>query len=182
MTIRLEGADIRKLVPRYITDDAQGYAIECAIQAGIDLFLNDLDRAYISLTDVSEMPEWALDEMATAYGLKWYDLGATVDVKRNTVAGRIRTSRLIGTPSALTDAVKQYFGDGRVVDRGNFHFTVETSNESATGDNARALEKIVRVLKNVRSVYDGATSTNTAGVSEKALFELHGNARLKFEG
>lgn len=153
--------DITRLVPRFLLNDKNGYALSKAIEVCMKRVAEAVQNGLHELLDVSKMSEWRLDEMAWEWNVTWYDYDADVETKRRTIAGMQDVFRSAGTPSAVQAVVEQYFGDGEVVEWPDYgaepyHFQVSTSNPKANSESARQLAAIVELVKNARSVYDGA--------------------------
>ena len=152
---------ISRHIPRFLHNEKNGYALAAAIEACMRHVANAAQVGLDELLDVSRMSEWRLDEMAWEWHVTWYDYGADVETKRRTIAGMRDVFVAAGTPTAVQAVIEQYFGDGSVEEwpeygADPYHFRVFTSNPKASNEAARQLAVIVEMVKNTRSIYDGA--------------------------
>jgi len=149
--------DIRKLVPRFIREDRNGFALMKALEAGFGMFTDILDEAVATWNDPESMPEWRLDELAYEYNIV-YDTAADIETKRNWIANAVRFYSHYGTVKGLKDYLAAAFGAASVDEWWNydgdpFHFRVTVSGEQSESTYAWA-QTTVNQVKNVRSVLD----------------------------
>ncbi len=152
-------SDVKRLAPKYLLADRNGYALIAAIAAADDYMTGKIDAAMEALYDVEKMPEWRLDERAWEMNLEWYDYTADVESKRDQIRGARDYFDRLGTPYAVERAIADVWGEGRVeewFDSGAqpYHFSVYTSNTGALAANRKKFLKILNEVKNVRSVLD----------------------------
>lgn len=151
--------DINRLVPHFIITDKNGYALAQAIRVALEYACQAIDDGIASIDNPERMPEWRLDEMAWELNATWYDYGATLERKRQIIAGAQDYYNRIGTPSAVESAIAATFEGGAIdewFDYGGepYHFQVRTSDvELLTTKRAKFLSLLEKV-KNVRSVLD----------------------------
>jgi P2-related tail formation protein len=173
--------DMRRLVPAFILADRNGAALAKAIEACMVTTEYIARRGVSYVLDVSQMPEWRLDEMAWEYDVKWYDYNADAETKRRIILGMEDVFRRAGTRYAITQMIGRYFGDGECeewFDYGAepFHFRVVTVNDAASGEKRAQMENMAEVLKSLRSVFDGAQIERSGRVA------LMGGAHLSAGG
>lgn len=148
--------NIEKLIPKFIMDDPNGYAIAKAIEAGFRKASEIVDDGKRLISDYDTMPEWRLDELAWETNCI-YNYSATVDQKRKIIKNAIGNARLYGTPASVSQNLEAYFVRA-VVKEGTtpYHFSVSVWGDMSQRNIANATDAINRV-KNVRSVLDGIT-------------------------
>lgn len=144
------------LVPKFIRRDRNGYALAKAISWAVEQFCADIEKADAFLTDPNRMPEWALDEYAYNYGLKWYDKTASIEVKRQWVKDAEYMRYCIGTKEAVRHlmlslykycSIDEWFEyDGKP-----FEFRVGISGDTSENQEIWAMQT-VGVVKNLRSM------------------------------
>ena len=88
--------DLRRILPRFLLEDKNGYAMAKAIEAGLVKFLSAAKDGLDTLSNVEIMPEWRLDELAWEYNIV-YDYDAEIDTKREWIRDAIALTRQIGT-------------------------------------------------------------------------------------
>ena len=120
--------DLRRLVPRFILEDKNGYAMARAIEAGMKDFLAIAKRGLDTWGNVDEMPEWRLDELAWEYNIP-YDYNAETEIKREWIRNVQELSRLYGTPEGITQYMGGYFESAEMEEAWEyngdpFHFRV----------------------------------------------------------
>jgi len=155
--------NIEQLVPRFIMQDKNGYAVAKAIEAGLQIMNDGIDQGVKCITDVDSMPEWRLDELAWEYNLL-YDYTQDIEVKRGWIKDAIDTYSHYGTLAGLLKYLESIYDVVSVEEwfeyNGSpFHFRVNVSGLSSDEENARAL-KAINAVKNVRSYLDGIIFTS----------------------
>ncbi len=145
--------DITRLVPKFILNDRNGYAVAKALEAGMAYMLKTLQAGVQTLTDVESMPEWRLDEMAWELGCP-YDYNGTVENKRRWISNAVPYYSVLGTPKSIINYLEGYFDEVTVVPGAPYHFGVNVAGELDEEKEAWLRYAVERV-KNVRSVFDG---------------------------
>ena len=149
--------DITKMVPKFLREDRNGYALMKAIEAGMTYFLEAVQAGLEILNDPEKMPEWRLDELAWEYGIV-YDNDADVNVKRNWITNAVDFYKSYGTAGGIEKYLKARFADAIVqewweYDGDPYHFKVSITGDWNQSINAWAV-RAVNEIKNVRSVLD----------------------------
>lgn len=149
--------DIKRLVPRYIYNDKNGYAICKAIERAFQYVAEKVEDGLAILQDPDEMPEWRLDQLAKDYNIL-YDYTADIEVKRNWIKNATEYYSIYGTAAGIikyleavfdTVSLEEWFEYGA----DPFHFRVTVTGEWSDEVDDWAKKSIARV-KNVRSVLD----------------------------
>lgn len=145
-------------IPAFLREDRNGYALALAIGTALSHFLEAVAYADTCLTDVENMPEWALDEWAACRGMRWYDRDADVSVKRLWVRDFNKMHSCIGTKEAVEYLMRSVYARCAVQEWNDYggeayHFRVRVY-----GDYSERLEKwaraAVEIVKNCRSIMD----------------------------
>lgn len=152
--------DLTRLVPRFILEDKDGYAMAKAIEAGLKDFLTVAQQGLDTWGNVEKMPEWRLDELAWEYNIP-YDYNAETDVKREWIRNVQALSRLYGTPEGITQYMGGYFESAKLLENWEyggdpFHFRMEFPG-SWTPEKVAWATRAINNVKNVRSVLDTYT-------------------------
>lgn len=152
--------DLTRLVPRFILEDKDGYAMAKAIEAGMKDFLAVAQIGLETWGDVDKMPEWRLDELAWEYNIP-YDYNANIEIKREWIRNVQALSRMYGTPDGIAQYMGGYFEEATVeenweYDGDPFHFRVRFPG-SWTPEKVAWATKAIQAVKNVRSVLDRYT-------------------------
>lgn len=155
--------DISELIPRFILQDRNGYALSKAIEAGIRAFLETLNNGLDALGDVDKMPEWRLDELAWEYNIP-YDYNAGIHIKREWIRNVHALSRLYGTPEGITKYMEGYFDSAILQESWEyggepFHFRMLFPG-TWTPENVKWATTAIEIVKNVRSILDSYTFTS----------------------
>ena len=148
---------IEKLVPLFLFNDKNGYAVAKAIEAALNAMDSVVQQGVDCIIDYDTMPEWRLDELAWETNCL-YDYSAPVETKREWIKNAIPLHAIYGTLESLRYFLSGYF-DAVVVDEAPiyngdpFHFRVTLDG---VWDDAREAwaRNAVAVAKNVRSVLD----------------------------
>ena len=149
--------DIRQLIPKFILNDKNGYAMAKAIEAALKYFLTKCQDGLDCVQNVDNMPEWRLDEMAWELNCL-YDFSASVEAKRKWIQDAIPLFASYGTPSAIYNLLAGYFDDIEVEEYWQYggdpyHFRVTLSGEW-TDEHELWARRAIEESKNVRSVMD----------------------------
>lgn len=149
--------DLKRIVPRFILRDSNGYAMAKAIEAALKFFLEKSQEGLDTLQNVDKMPEWRLDEMAWEMNCL-YDETAELEMKREWIRNAIPLYSIWGTKASILEYLKGYFGEIEVQENWEyegdpFHFRVTVGGEW-TPENEAWARRAVERAKNVRSVLD----------------------------
>ena len=149
--------DIKRLVPKYIYNDKNGYALSKAIERAFQYVADRVEEGLVILQDPDKMPEWRLDELAEDYNIL-YDYNADIEVKRNWIKNAIPYYRIYGTPEAIVQYLTGYFNEVELeewfeygADPFLFRLIVDGT---WTPENEAWARKAIERAKNVRSVLD----------------------------
>ena len=149
--------DLRRIIPRFILLDKNGFAMAKAIEAALKYFLAKSQEGLDTLQNVDKMPEWRLDEMAWEMNCL-YDETADVAIKREWIKNAIPLYSIWGTKASVLEYLKGYFGEIELEENWQyegdpFHFRVTVGGEW-TPENEAWARKAIERAKNVRSVLD----------------------------
>lgn len=181
--------NIAQLVPEFLRNDKNGYAIAKALEAGLKYFLARAQEGLDCLQNIEKMPEWRLDEMAWELGCL-YDYNANIEVKRRWIAEATPLFSAYGTPQAIYNYLSGFFEQVELEEywqyHGDpFHFRVTVSGEW-TDANEVWTRRAIAQAKNVRSVLDDiaiGSGTNIhiqgeGGVYGRFLYGLTSGERM----
>ena len=166
--------DITQLVPEFLRNDKNGYAVAKALEAGLRHFMDTAERGLSLLTDIDNAPEWRLDELAWEYDCL-YDYNADIEAKRNWIKEATSLFSAYGTPRAIYNYLSGFFDRVEIEEFWQYggepyHFRVTVSGKW-TDKNEEWLKKAVASAKNERSVLDDISVGNGATVI------VHGEGR-----
>ncbi|WP_339060098.1 phage tail protein I [Tepidibacillus marianensis] len=161
--MRLSDADIRKLIPAFMRDDA---AVEALAKAVNQLITEPGSRVQQLRTwdKIDELSDAELDELAWELNVDWYSSALPLDRKRETIKVSDQVHSKRGTKWAVEQLVSAYFGSGYVLewfDAGYpfepapFHFIVLTANEDMTDEIFQEFHRIAKEAISTRSKLDG---------------------------
>lgn len=159
--------EISKLIPHFLAEDKNGYAMAKAIEAGLKHFVKTIQDGLDCVVDVEKMPEWRLDEMAWELGCL-YDHNADIKKKRAWILNSIPNYASYGTVEAIYKFLDGYF-DGIEVEEWwqygaePYHFRVTTDGEW-TNENEKWARNAIARIKNVRSLLDDLTPGSHADI------------------
>lgn len=157
------------LVPRWILQDKNGYALAKAIERAFEIVAEAVQAGIDTMQDPYKMPEWRLDEMAQELNCL-YDYGADIDQKRYWIANAANLYKLYGTPQAIITFLEGMFSTVEVEENWQytggepFHFRVIVSGDGYDAQKIEWTAKVVAQTKNVRSVLDGIAVDNSAEI------------------
>lgn len=172
----MENFDIKNLLPNFILKDRNGFALAKATEKGLFIMENMLRKGFETHSDIDKMPEWRLDEIAQENDLI-YDYFASVNQKRYWIKNMEDIEAKIGTKQAIIDYLSAYFSDVQVIEASeyggeNFHFKI-VLNGTWTKAKEDIIKRVIREVKNVRSVLDSISIANIGVIEiegEKAYY------------
>ncbi len=155
----LSNVDLLSLQTSYMKLDPTTQALCSALQPQFRQ-ISDEVKACLIFFRINELDEPILDELALQMHIDWYDSSSEVNVKRNLIKDAIKIHRYRGTPYAVEEAVRIYFGPGYVqewfeYDGPPFEFKVLTTNKAVTDETYQEFIRITKIVKNVRSHLEG---------------------------
>lgn len=186
--------DISHLVPAFLMNDRNGYAIAKAIERGLQIFCKVVQDAIDTAIDVDKMPEWMLNELAWEQNIEWWDLDYSLEEKRKTIKDCRNVYLTIGTKAAVETAISAIYPDTKVSEWWEyggdpFHFKLllnATYENIDPKKHSRVLQKL-DCYKNLRSVLDdieyfdaGATSMHYVGAEALACEVIDGATAYKY--
>ena len=169
--MRLSTADILKLVPEFMRDDAAVKGLAAAV--------NDLIRtpgAQVKTArvwdQIDNLSDEQLDELAYELDIDWYSSSLPIENKRAVVkiSDLIHSRR--GTRWAVEQLITAYIAPGEVVEWFEewyadaplpFHFSVSTSNRNVTDETLSDFKAVAQVAKSVRSRLDSVYFSDKYG-------------------
>ena len=162
--------DTSRMFPRFILNDQSGYALAKAIEAALNYFLKAVQAGVDTVQDTGKMAEWRLDEMAWELGAEWYDYEADIDAKRAQIDGATEFYHRLGTPSAMLNALEAVYGAGQLEEWFEYggepyHFRLQVTDASAAEKNKEKLNKLVSIVKSLRSTLDGIYYSGAEGTA-----------------
>ena len=156
--------DIRKLFPRFILEDRNGYAMAKAIEAGLNAFLGVCQTGINCLQNVDEMPEWRLDEMAWEYNIP-YDNAAGIDTKREWIRNAHTLNGMLGSKTGVENYLSSYLGPTTMEEFWEYGGSWPNFRLKTTSDwNQDILTWVLNTLPKIKSILcelDGFTFEGT---------------------
>lgn len=120
--------------------------------------LSDDIKNVLIYARVDSLDEIILDELAIELSIDWYDITADIATKRKVIRTSLKIHKMRGTPQALEDVIKLYFGKVRVQEWFEydgkpymFKVDVQATNRGASPKDFILLEKLIDSYKNKRS-------------------------------
>lgn len=164
---KLGDVTLRDLLPPSLQSDPDAIAASQAI-SGHYHRLYQIAPAAMVFSNLDNLPESWLDELANDTHIDFYDRSLPVESKRNLVRQSIPMHRKKGTPWAVEELVRIVFGEGRVEEWFEYggepyHFRVYSANHLATPEDAKRFMAALASVKNLRSVLDDILILRTWG-------------------
>ncbi|RCX20871.1 phage tail P2-like protein [Anaerobacterium chartisolvens] len=153
--INLENINLLDLQSSQMKKDPTTIALCAALAPHFRQLAKEV-RLCLIYSRIYELDETTLDELAWQMHIDWYDANATLQQKRELVKTAILIHRTRGTPYAVEELIKTYFGDGYIQEwplygGEPYMFKVVTSNPSVTDYQAAQFRKVLGYAKNIRS-------------------------------
>lgn len=143
--------DLLELQTGFMKKDPTTYALCAALTPQLRQVANEVRQCLI-YSRIDELQEGILDELAWQRKIDWYDATADIEIKRQLIKTAPIIKRCLGTPYAVEEVIKIYFGDGELqewFDYGGTRgmFKVLTNNSAVTGERAQQFIKVLDAVK-----------------------------------
>lgn len=158
--MELKNLDLLSLQTNQMKNDNTTQAMCQALNGSLREVVEKIPLCTIR-TQIDNLPEHILDEIALSKNIFWYDAKANIIVKRNLIKSSEKVFRYLGTNYAIEQVIKDYFSDGEIQEwyeygGDPFHFRVLTSNAKVNGELAdqfnNAVEKVKRKSTRLQEV------------------------------
>lgn len=161
--MKLENVDLLSLQTSSMKQDPTTKALCTALTPHFKKVAEEAKLCLI-YNRVNELDSAALDELAWQMHVDWYDATLDVDKKRQLIKTAVEVHQYRGTPYAVEEVIKTYFGDGYVQEwfeygGAPFMFKVISANPSVNGEQTEQFLKVLNSVKNVRSHLEGIVIT-----------------------
>lgn len=175
--------DLLKLQSAYMRGDPIVVALCKQLTPELVSYWEGVDYI-VDWTNINLYPDEILDELAWEHHIDWYDKGASLDVKRKLIQNSDKVHMRLGTPWAVEQVFRDYFGSGEVKEWFEYggepgYFRLYTSARLGTvNDVIRFLQILERVKR--KSAWLEGMFTNTQGGDRLHTggLSLHGGLRV----
>lgn len=164
----MDKIDITQLVPNFLLGDKNGWAMAKAIEKAMQIFFDKIQEGIDAALNPDKMPEWRLDELAHDMDVDWYRYDDDLETKRAVIKNSISVYRRLGTKYAVTQAVMDVFGAGRIEEWFEYdgtpsYFRVYTTNATALLENRARFIGLLDAVKPLRAVLDNIYYQGSSG-------------------
>lgn len=157
--MKLSSLDFIRLLPQFMRDDTavQGLA------AGLNEIIPPLSESVQTLSTwdhIDELSEQDLDDLAWELNILWYDINASIAIKRDLVRNSDKVWRHIGTKWAVENVITTYFGEGHIEEWYEYggqpgRFRIVSKNPSLAEETLREFMNILDKVKRASAKLDG---------------------------
>lgn len=157
--MKLNNLDFIRLLPQFMRDDTavQGLA------AGLNAIIPSLSESVKTLSTwdhIDDLSEAELDELAWELNILWYDLDASIAVKRDLVRNSDKVWQCIGTKWAVENVIMTYFGEGHIEEWFEYggspgRFRIVAKNPSLAEETLLQFMNILNKVKRASAKLDG---------------------------
>lgn len=157
--MKLNNLDFVRLLPQFMQDDT---AVR-GLAAGLNEIIPSLSASVKKMSTwdhIDDLSEDELDELAWELNILWYDLNATVAVKRDLVRNSDKVWQYIGTKWAVEHVITTYFGEGHIEEWFEYggspgRFRVVAKNPSLAEETMQEFMNILNKVKRASAKLDG---------------------------
>ncbi len=172
--MKLADVDLLSLQTNFMKQDPTTVALCAALTPQLQQIAQET-KLTLLYSRIDSLPEVILDELAWQMKIDWYDAKADIEVKKQLIKTAPIIKACLGTPFAVEEVIKIYFGDGYTQEwyeygGDPFMFKVVTTNSAVTGERA---DQFIQVLN--------AVKRNSAHL-EEIIISLSGEMNLYFAG
>ena len=175
--MKLSDLEFIRLLPQFMRDDD---AVK-GLASGIDKIVPSLAASMEKLSTwdhIDELSEDELDELAWELNILWYELGASIEVKREIVKNSDKVYRHLGTKWAVENVITTYFGTGYIREWYEYQgqpgrFRVFSTNPTMTEDRLAEFMNLLQKVKRASAKLDGIFITLTGEMKMSAGVAMH---------
>lgn len=147
----LKNVDLLSLQTSAMKADPTIQALCAALTPQFQQLANEVKLCMI-YNRIDGLDEAALDELAWQMHIDWYDATADISIKSQLIRTANDVHAKLGTPAAVEDVVKAYFGNGQVQEwweygGTNGMFNVLTTNGAVTDTLAAQFARVIEPVK-----------------------------------
>lgn len=160
----LKTLDLLALQTQIMQTDKTTQGMCAALTPQFQQLAVDADKVLL-WSNIDNLPEEILDELAWALHLDFYDPDADITAKRYLVKNAHSIHATKGTPYAVKQAIYAYFGEGDILEWFNYggqpyHFMIYVRDQAALTDKYDQFIKTLNAVKNTRSHLERILSIN----------------------
>lgn len=149
--MQISGLDLLKLQTAYMRKDPVVVALCRRLTPELVTFWEKIDYI-IDWTNIDNYPDDILDELAWELHIDWYDFGASLEVKRKLIKNSDKVHMRLGTPWAVEQVFRDYFGQGDVVEWFDYggepgYFRLYTAAPLGSADDVKRFLQILERVK-----------------------------------
>lgn len=182
----LETLEFLRLLPAFMRGDGAARGLAGAMDSTVPP-LAERASALSTWDAIGALPDAELDELAWELNITWYDSGADAATKRELIKNSDLVRSRFGTPWAVEELTRAYFGGGKAVEWFEYggepgHFRIYSDNIDLTNALYKPflskLDKVKRVsqwLDEIRIPQTGTVSAHYAvnsSVYERDSYDL----------
>lgn len=157
--MKLSTLDFIRLLPQFMRDDT---AVQ-GLSAGLNEIIPPLSESVRTLStwdQIDSLSEAELDDLAWELHILWYDINASIAIKRDLVRNSDKVWRHIGTKWAVENVITTYFGEGHIEEWFEYggqpgRFRIVSKNPSLSEETLREFMNILDKVKRASAKLDG---------------------------
>ncbi len=156
--ITLANCDFSKLLPLWMREDDTDKSLTESINAVAKDFASRA-AGLSKWTDIDNMTEEQLDQMAWELNVSWYQHNANIHKKRDIIKNAKKIHRKLGTKWAMEQVLTIYFEESKVLEWYQYdgtpgHFKIQTYNTATVDSDAERFLAILDDVKRYSQILD----------------------------
>ena len=153
--MKLDSLIMSEFLPQFMQQDKTALGFAYALDRQLKKIIMKIADLKV-YSDIDNLPEQLLDELAWQFNIPEYNLSYSIDVKRTLVKTCIETHRHRGTVSAVEKVITDIFGEGWVEEWFEYggeagYFKIHTTNSAVTDEMVDEFERVLSTTQNIRS-------------------------------
>lgn len=156
--MNISSSNFIQLLPSFMKQDGANIGLS----AGVDEATALLDKRIKLLSTwdrIDSMNKEELDLLAEELHISWYDVDATIDIKRNIIKTSDLVHAKLGTNWAALMVIETYFGESSIIEWYDYggqpgHFKIQTLNQSILNTKASKFMKVLNAVKRQSAYLD----------------------------
>ena len=157
--MKLNDIEFVRLLPQFMRNDAA----VTGLAAGVDEVIKGLAQSVSLLSTwdhINQLSETELDELAWELNIQWYDIGASIGVKRDLIKNSDKVFQRLGTKWAVENIISTYFGEGHIEEWFEYggepgHFRVLSNNPTINDERLTEFLNLLQKAKRASAKLDG---------------------------
>lgn len=170
------------MLPMWMREDSANKSIAEAVNIMVTEYVKKIESLK-KWTNIDEMQEEFLDQMAWELNISWYRYDANVVQKRHIIKNAKKIHQKLGTKWAMEQVLSIYFDESTVLEWWQYggepgHFKIQTFNTATVNRDAECFLTVLNDVKRYSQVLDNIEIISKSSMEIKYVIKSHISERI----